>query len=83
MTDERRITLRRGQALSWDESPAGVAQIDELCRTNVVLGWYDRGRWRLRRVPVRVVVAAMRQQLLVHFNPFDRAVRPIEKTFNF
>lgn len=77
------VTLRKGQAVSWHESPSGLAQVDDLCRKNVVLGWYQRGQWRLRRVAAGRVAEAMKQGLLVNVDsPHGRAFWPREKTFN-
>lgn len=76
------VTLSKGQALSWDESPTGFAQVDDLLRVNVVVGWYVGRRWKTRRVPARVAAGAARQAMFaVEFNPFSRAVRPRDKTF--
>lgn len=77
------ITIERGEAVSWSQSPAGIAQVDELLRTHVVLGWYDRHRWRTQRIPAWVFDLARRQALLGNLqNPFGRGVRPRSKVFN-
>lgn len=77
------VTLRVGQVVAWDEAPDGVAQVLELRRSNVVLGYRRDGRLvRKTRPAGDVAAAARREPLLVAVeNLLGLGVVPRQKTF--
>lgn len=67
------VTLTVGQAVPWKPYPSGFAQVEDLRRTNVRIGYRTKkGTWRHRTVPVSVV--ALGQLLFQMDNPYNRGL---------
>lgn len=79
------ITFYVGQPVPWHQSPSGIAQVEDLLRSNVQLLWVDdAGRLRRRRVNVgKVNDYAERNPFLIFVpdNPYNRGIVRLEKTF--
>lgn len=73
------ITLQIGQAVTWPASPTGYAQIEDLHRRKVTVGYQAKHRWRRRRV--RVDQLAQEPLLFELINPFGRALRKRARTY--
>jgi hypothetical protein len=71
------VTFTVGQAVPWPAAPDGVAQVEELCRVNVVL-LYPRGarlcRRRVRAVELARLCEAAPLLPGVPENPFRRGI---------
>lgn len=71
------VTFTVGQAVPWPAAPDGVAQVEELCRVNVVL-LYPRGarlcRRRVRAAELARLCTAAPLLPGVPDNPFCRGI---------
>lgn len=72
----------RGQIVYYPTAPDGIAQVDEVCRRNIVIGWkaLKNGRWRRKRLSPEALARLQKheppaERLLPLFNPFGRALR--------
>lgn len=80
------MTFRIGQPVPSTRSPAGIAQVEDLLRTNVQLLWRDdAGRIRRERVNACRLARRLKAEpflIPIPDNPFGRAVWPRCKTFD-
>ena len=73
------VTLAIGQAVAWAPSPTGFAQVEDLHRSRVTIGYRRKGRWYRRTIAVSELLD---EPLLIQMeNPFGRGVWPRQKTF--
>lgn len=79
MSESASITLAVGQAVPWPPSPTGYAQVEDLHRTHVTIGYHRKGRWRRARVRPEQLTAE--PLLFPMSNPFGRGMFPRAKTF--
>jgi hypothetical protein len=75
--------LHRGQMVPWSKSPAGQAQIVELCRTNVELAYRRDGRLVRTLAPAERVAWLIEQEptLFTADNQLELGVVPKRKTY--